>query len=152
MRPLLLLTAVFVLLPLAARADVYRWVDAGGEVHYSDRPREGAELVRMTSPRPPSPADEAPRRVASTPDATAAVDEQASREAARAVAQDLAAKRAADCTDAKARYDKSLKARRIFRTLENGEREYLSDAEADQVRVANRAAMDAACGPSTASR
>jgi len=152
MRPLLVLTAALVLAPLAAQADVYRWVDTGGEVHYSDRPVEGAELVSTSSPRPPTPASEAPRRIASTPDAGTAVDEQASREAARAVARDLAAKRAADCTEAKARYEKSLKARRIFRTLENGEREYLSDAEADQVRVANRAAMDSACGPSTANR
>ncbi len=29
----------------ASAAEVYRWVDESGQVHYSDTPREGAELV-----------------------------------------------------------------------------------------------------------
>ena len=43
--------------------EIYRWVDEDGVVHYSDQPREGAELVvlegRRTAPRPsqrPAPA------------------------------------------------------------------------------------------------
>jgi len=148
MRPLALIALAFLLAPLGAQADVYRWVDSRGEVHYSDRPVEGAVLVKTASPRPPSPSDAAPSRVAATPYVAPPVSpEQATRAAGQAVAQDLARKRAEECTEAKARYEKSLQARRIFRTLENGEREYLTDAEADQVRVTNRAAMDAACGP-----
>jgi hypothetical protein len=27
--------------------DIYRWVDSNGQVHYSDRPRDGAELVDL---------------------------------------------------------------------------------------------------------
>lgn len=43
MRVFILLVA---LLPaVAAAAEVYRWVDDDGEVHYSDRPQEGAETV-----------------------------------------------------------------------------------------------------------
>ena len=30
---------------LASAAEVYRWVDDDGTVHYSDRPREGAETI-----------------------------------------------------------------------------------------------------------
>jgi len=143
-----LIALAFVLAPFCAQADVYRWTDATGEVHYSDRPVEGAVLVKTANPRPPSPGDSAPSRVAATPYvAPPTSPEQATRDAEQAVAQDLAAKRARECTEAKARYEKSLQARRIFRTLENGEREYLTDAEADQVRVTNRATMDAACGP-----
>lgn len=149
MRPLVLAALAFVLVPFCAQADVYRWTDPSGEVHYSDRPVEGAVLVKTANPRPPSPGDSAaPSRVAATPYvAPPTSPEQVTREAEQAVAQDLAARRARECTEAKARYEKSLQARRIFRTLENGEREYLTDAEADQVRVTNRATMDAACGP-----
>jgi hypothetical protein len=32
----------------AAAADAYRWVDEDGVVHYSDRPREGAERVELS--------------------------------------------------------------------------------------------------------
>ncbi len=155
MRPAAVISFVLALAPLAAaQADVYRWVDASGEEHYSDRPVEGAELVRTTSPRPPGPASAPPRAVATASAAaiSPAGDTLASRDAERAVAKDLAAQRAKDCTEAKARYEKSLQARRIFRTLENGEREFLSDAEADKVRVGNRVTMETACGKTTASR
>jgi len=148
MRPLALIALAFLLAPLGAQADVYRWVDSRGEVHYSDRPVEGAVLVKTASPRPPSPSDAAPSRVAATPNvATPGSPEPENRAGRTARALDLARKRAEGCTEAKPRHEKSRQARRIFRTLENGERESLPDAEADQVRVTNRAAMDAACGP-----
>ena len=34
----------------AAAQEAYRWVDEDGVVHYSDRPREGAETVQLPSP------------------------------------------------------------------------------------------------------
>jgi len=34
----------------AAAQEAYRWVDEDGVVHYSDRPREGAEIVQLPSP------------------------------------------------------------------------------------------------------
>ena len=46
----------------AAAQEAYRWVDEDGVVHYSDRPREGAEAIVLPSPnvattrRIPSPA------------------------------------------------------------------------------------------------
>jgi hypothetical protein len=154
MRPILILGLALALAPIAAQADVYRWVDANGQEHYSDQPVEGAELIRTTNPRPPGASSAAPRpAMTASNTATADPDDAAAnRSAERAVAKDLAAQRAKDCTAAKARYERSLQARRIFRTLENGEREYLSDADADKVRVDNRAAMDAACGKPAASR
>jgi hypothetical protein len=49
------LRPVFMLLCLAAAATVaaqeaYRWVDEDGVVHYSDRPREGAEAIQLPAP------------------------------------------------------------------------------------------------------
>lgn len=149
MRPALVVSLALALAPLTAQADVYRWVDATGEEHYSDRPVEGAELIRMTTPRPATPRSAPPPRTAAV---ASPGEAPPTSDTARAVAKDLAAQRARECSEAKARYEKSLQARRIFRTLENGEREYLSDAEADQVRLDNRARMDAACGKATASR
>jgi len=56
------------------------------------------------------------------------------------------------CKEAKDRYQKSLQARRIFKTDDKGEREYLSDADADKLRIEARETMDLACGPSATSR
>ena len=46
----------------AASAQVYKWVDENGVVHFSDTPREGAELVDM--PRNPPRAASAQRSAA----------------------------------------------------------------------------------------
>jgi len=70
MRILLLIAGLIV--SAAGAAEVYRWVDADGSVHYSDRPQEGAEKVTLPSAqtfkapivnrRPPAvePADSQP--------------------------------------------------------------------------------------------
>lgn len=53
-----------------ASATLYRWVDADGITHYSDRPSPGAEKVQIASAQSyrgtPTPAS-APRRAASAP-------------------------------------------------------------------------------------
>ena len=67
------LRSIFVLLAFAATTAVaqeaYRWVDEDGVVHYSDRPREGAEQIVLPEPnvatgtvrrRAAAPSDEAP--------------------------------------------------------------------------------------------
>lgn len=62
MRNALILIMLFVATPVMA--DAYRWVDENGVVHYSDRPREGAERIelntRTTSIARPAPADPEP--------------------------------------------------------------------------------------------
>lgn len=35
---------------VANAAEVYRWTDKDGQVHYSDRPREGAERIQIREP------------------------------------------------------------------------------------------------------
>lgn len=51
--------ALVLLLALAAGgADVYRWIDADGQVHLSDRPVPGAQRIEVAVPRPAtSPPD-----------------------------------------------------------------------------------------------
>jgi hypothetical protein len=49
----------------AAAKEAYRWVDEDGVVHYSDRPREGAEVVQLPSAnvatlRVPGPSSRSP--------------------------------------------------------------------------------------------
>jgi hypothetical protein len=60
---LCLLAAVF-----AAAQEAYRWVDEDGVVHYSDRPREGAEAVELPTPNVTA-VRPAPRANATTGDA-----------------------------------------------------------------------------------
>ena len=63
-----LITLIAVLTASAVMAQAYRWVDADGIVHYSDRPEAGAEEIQL-------PANaRATRRVTPAPAAAAAPD------------------------------------------------------------------------------
>jgi hypothetical protein len=166
--------AIFGLLPwIAALADVYRSVDAQGHVQYSDTPTPGAELVHVQNLRaqqnpsgssltssagnnpgsnpgnPTSPGANATTANASAAGATLksdpARDTLAQQAAQQAVEKDLAATRAEQCTKATDNYNSSVQARRIYRTGQDGEREYLTDAEADEQRLNLRLAMESAC-------
>lgn len=134
---------------VGARADVYRWVDAEGRVHYSDRWVPGSELIKINrswqSPEAAAARAAAEQnRLAVTSDRIAA--QQAEERAAQAVRQDVAKAREEQCKEAREQYQKAIRARRIYRTGKDGEREYLSEAEADEYRMQARNEMQAACG------
>lgn len=133
-------------LPLAAAlADVYRSVDAQGHVQYSDTPTPGAQLV--SSAELSEPLAQAGRSAPADNGATdKAANQQLSQQAAaRAVAKDTADAHAQQCKQAQDAYQKSIQARRLYTTGADGQRQYLSDAQADQQRVSYRLAMETAC-------
>jgi hypothetical protein len=153
--------AILTWLPLsAALADVFRSVDAQGHVQYSDTPTPGAELVRINGLHAPtrsapltttrsnsaSSASNAAGKPGSTAQSGDQIHQQLEQEAAaRAVQSDLAKTRADQCKKAQDAYNGSVEARRIYKTGADGEREFLSDDEADKARVANKLEMETAC-------
>lgn len=71
MRRVLLIVCLFVGVAAGA-TDVYRWVDSEGVVHFSDRPKEGAELVQLQEAQTFSAPQARPRTssaAAGSPDA-----------------------------------------------------------------------------------
>lgn len=158
--------AILIALPLIpALADVYRSVDAQGHVQYSDTPTPGAELIRMHNvagaglPTAAASANSAPANAGSAsagstsaasagspPKSADPAQAQLVQQAAKqALDKDLAATRAEQCKTATDNYNSSVQARRIYKSGQDGEREYLTDAEADQQRLDLRMAMDNAC-------
>lgn len=141
-----------------AHADVFRWVDEHGGVHYSDQWVPGSEVIKSTKPRPSSGSDAAPRQAAQAPKPSPApAGEPGQRSASQAVQQDMAKMREQQCKDAKDKYNKAIEARRIYKTAGDGkskgadgseERQYLSDEEADAYRVKARQEMQDFCGNS----
>ena len=128
-----------------ARADViYQWTDEHGEVHYTDQWVPGAKVIRTTTARAPVPATSAMQGIQNESNAASHVIKQ--QQDAQAVQQDVARARAVRCARDKAEYQKLVDSRRIFTTDKNGERQYLSDADADAARLKARQAMDADCG------
>ena len=146
------LLALFGLLFAAglAHADVWGWQDAEGKWHYSDRPREGAKLIRSRGSSSSRSSDGSAAAVPGAANDTSAqgaaiAERLESESAARAVAADLDKKRAEQCKEATERYDKMIATRRLFREKTAGEREYLTEAELSQARVDARKERDAAC-------
>jgi hypothetical protein len=148
--------AILAVLPLsAALADVYRSIDSQGHVLYSDTPTPGAQLVRVTNPSSPArftiPANNpagashaaAPKPAAKSSDPGR--DQVSRDEATRSVQTDVAQNRAEQCKKAQDAYQSMIAARRIYTGEANGERQYLSDADADQARVNAKLSMDEAC-------
>ena len=145
MRKIICFTAATLLMANAfAAGEIYRWKGPDGTWHYSDQPRAGAELVRgsQTGRPTPSPAPAAPAPVAQPQDADTL---PVSREVVAEVRAEAAAIKAERCKAAEEHYQAAMRARRLHRTDENGNRVYLSDAEADQARIQARANRDLAC-------
>src|SRR5579864_7007420 len=125
-----------------ANADVFRWVDDHGGVHYSDQWVPGSEVIKSTRPHPASASSDSsrPQKVANAPSAPS----QSTQSAEKAVKQDRAKIRDQQCKEAKERYDKAIEARRIYKTVggdkatDGEDRQYLSDDEADAYRVKAR--------------
>lgn len=108
----------------------------------SDVQTPGSQLVIVRGIQSSSSPASNPATPAASPSSP---DNDSARRAA--VQKDVATIRAEQCKKAQERYEQSINARRIYKEKKDGEREYLTDAEADAMRVQARADRDAACGP-----
>jgi hypothetical protein len=141
MRRISIALAALATVAITAHADVYKSVDAQGQVRYSDTWSPGATLIKTDRSRgTPSPAE--------TPSPPAASDgeESGKSDAAKKVQSDMSAIRAEQCKQLKEQYAKVIRARRITQAGDSSApKQYMSDAEADAERVRTRQAMDEAC-------
>jgi hypothetical protein len=136
-----------VAIPLAA-AEVYRSLDAEGNVAYSDRP-EGTnpERVFIATQRPASSPRPAARPAAAATPAAAQQPEVLGGEVrVERPPQEIEAERQRNCAVARDRAERYKVSQRLYRTLPNGEREYLSDAELDEARAKADADVANWCG------
>ena len=128
--------------------DVYRSVDAQGNVSYSDRPEgENVEKVVMSLPRGSAPPG---ARLAASPVPAPVPAPEAPAPAASAPgepAPDDAEQRARNCEIATERMERYSVSQRLYRTLPDGEREYLNDAETDDARARAAAEVEQWCAP-----
>ena len=140
--------AILTCLPLSAvLGDVYRSVDAQGHVLYSDTPTPGAERVRMGLRDTSAPAKSTPVSsvTAGQPQSDDASKDIARDRATRAVDSDVAQARADQCKKAQDAYQSAIAARRIYTEDKSGDRQYLSDDDAEKARINAKLAMDQAC-------
>ena len=126
-----------------AQADVWKWTDPNGTIHYSDNWVPGSVLVK-TDARGSSAAsapDSAPAPRANSPTDPA----QAERDK-RSIASDVAKAQAEQCKKAREAYDTAVNNRRITRKGANGQTEFLSSEEVDAYRLQLLNARKQVCG------
>ncbi|MBT8082384.1 MAG: DUF4124 domain-containing protein [Gammaproteobacteria bacterium] len=120
---------------------IFTWVDETGEVHYSDSPEhESAIAVQLVWVSSGSLADVEPTV---SEDASGSGDafpgETPQQRAERELAEAYYCKRATEI------YDSYLNAPRLYKTNEDGEREYLSKEDTARTIAETRAQKDKAC-------
>ena len=121
-----------------AADEIYKWVDADGNVHYEDRPsgNPSEELLQFSYNRTSSSAVQ--QRVQTQRDTTAARrDAKEDAEAANRTAAETRAEveaKVAKCQEYRAQMKTMLESRRLYREDEAGERVYLDDAARTEAR------------------
>lgn len=137
---MLLAFGVALAMAQSASAQVYRWVDDEGKVHFTDQPPPGEDVERVdvkTSKSSVSGEEVAEQRRAQL---EALQSEREAREKARADAASERRERKEKCEAARERYNNVVWKKKIHEIDEQGNKTYLSDADEDRVK---REAADA---------
>ena len=119
-------------------AEIYKYTDEDGNVHYGDRPSGNPteETVFVASKRTDNTAVRAAYSERFAPQAASAetADSAESDEPTRAERRAAAVERAQECESYRARMETILTSRRLYREDDNGERVYLGDEERQEAR------------------
>jgi hypothetical protein len=140
---------------VAVAENVYKWSDAQGQIHYTDRPPTDARatIIEVLEKGVVEEGD----TTTDAADATDAADETTppedsgsppagdSTEAAAAVRRDVQKARVEQCKQAQDRYKTYISSQRLFRETADGKREYLTDEELAAARIQAKQAISEFC-------
>jgi FtsP/CotA-like multicopper oxidase with cupredoxin domain len=150
LRSLLMLTAATSLLVATAQAaDVYKYKDEQGNVLYTDKPRTlPAERLDVKSQKTDTVAlqarqDAELKRMQEADQTRQQANTQRSDE--QQTSQLTAKDKAERCAKARERYDRYMNSQKLYETLPNNERRYLSSEELNAARASAKASMDVMC-------
>ena len=130
---------------------VYKSVDEAGTVTFTDRPVDGQsqeavkDLDIVATDLGQITADNAAAAEQAGYDEVADEIRETQSQEDKELQAALSDQRAAACRAANARLEKYSNARRLYRELPDGEREYLNDAELDAERADAARAVDELC-------
>ena len=136
-----------------AAGEMYRWVDAEGQVHYSDQPPPAGardiKAIRSTGVDSIQSSDSDESAEPSYVEQNAAFEErQAKKAEERAEAEkekQAEAERKKNCELAKGNYNTVTTGGRVMRVNAQGEREYLTDEEIQKETIEARKTMEEWC-------
>ena len=123
-------------------AEIYKYTDEDGNVHYGDRPsgNPAEETLYVASQRTNNSAVQAAYKERYAPQpapqnqAAAPAEEEEEEKLTRAERRSAAAERAQKCESYRSRMETILTSRRLYREDDNGERVYLEENERQDAR------------------
>lgn len=122
---------------IAFANDIYKWTDENGNIHYGDRPTGDATEQRLAISSKSTDPSKVQARIQSSY-ATKEAANQAAANQPQAPTEDevraQAAERKQKCDTYKARLQKFVQSRRLYKQDEKGERVYLDEDEAQAAR------------------
>ncbi len=126
--------ALFFLNLTMAQAEIYKWVDDNGQVHYSekapDNKQQSATEIRIRPHTPQTPLISPEQRRQQRDNLLRAFDEERQlRKDAEAKKQQDEARRRKNCLRARDKFKNYERASALYDLDEQGERVYLSDAQ-----------------------
>ncbi|WP_417532326.1 DUF4124 domain-containing protein [Marinobacter lipolyticus] len=141
------LLSLLLLSPVVGMAEVYRWVDAEGRTHFSDRPPAQAASQEVKVESPPARVDNAARDRQQKVNAflKQRQQERDQQRAADAKAEKQAAKQAELCTRLRARVKHMESVSTFYNLNEQGERVFVSESENTRIRERFRKKVAEAC-------
>ncbi len=139
MRALLL---TLILMPALASAQIYRWTDADGRVHFGQRPPAGAEQIEVR-PQVVERDDQTREREARSERFFDARRQE--QQAAREQASQTRAAREQECQSLRSQLSQLQLGGRFFRNDAAGERVYYSDSELEAARQRMAARISQVC-------
>jgi hypothetical protein len=119
------------LLPCIASAEIYRWTDANGQVHFGEAPRAGAVQVEVKPQAVQQDAAAAERQQRSERFFQARREEQ---QQAAEKNQELRAKSAQECQQLREQYAQLARGGTFYKVDAQGERQYYDEAKVDSAR------------------
>ena len=145
------LAALAITVSSAALADdIYKWIDADGELHYEDRPSGDPSEERLQFSYNRTNNTSVRDRVETRRDTTNARREaKAEAEEEKRTAADsraAAEQKLAQCTAYRAKLKSMLEARRVYRQDDAGERVYLDEAARSAARSKAEELIKETCG------
>lgn len=143
---LLFCALLWAALAAPATAEVYRWEDAQGNVHFGDRPPAGAATQALDPAAPPHPGASTAQRLERQRRYLKVTDQERRQEAAeRERAAREAARRQSNCRQARARLERARSASYLYNDTPEG-RVVLDDRQRAAHTAGLRQAVAQWCG------
>lgn len=138
-----LLYCLLVYCSLASSAEIYRWTDANGQVHFGEQPREGAQQVEV---RPPALDDDALARERLQRTEQFFDARRQEKEDARRKEAQVRNERASQCVKLRSQLSQIKREGQYFSVDAKGERQYYSAEQMDAARRKLTDAIKERCG------